>query len=131
VASGSVGKRLDRAFLSALARLLPQARRQTLFVTPGTLLRWHVDVVRRRGTGRRQRSGRPPTPSLRRVILRLAGENPDWGYRRNAGELAGISTQIGASMVWAILQCAGIDPSPDARALPGRSVGGISNRPAW
>jgi putative transposase len=103
----------DRAFLSALARLLPKARRQTLFVTPGTLLRWHVDLVRRRWTGRRQRSGRPPTsPSLRRVILRLAGENPDWGYRRIAGELVGMGRQVGASTVWAILKRAGIDPSP-------------------
>jgi transposase InsO family protein len=103
----------DRAFLSALARLLPKARRQILFVTPGTLLRWHADLVRRRWTGKRQRSGRPPTsPSLRRVILRLAGENPGWGYRRIAGELAGMGHQIGASTVWAILKRAGIDPSP-------------------
>jgi transposase len=103
----------DRAFLCALARLLPQARRQILFVTPGTLLRWHADLVRRRWTGKRQRSGRPPTsPSLRRVILRLAGENPGWGYRRIAGELAGMGHQIGASTVWAILKRAGIDPSP-------------------
>jgi putative transposase len=103
----------DRAFLSALARLLPKARRQILFVTPGTLLRWHADLVRRRWTGKRQRSGRPPTsPSLRRVILRLAGENPDWGYRRIAGELAGMGCRVGASTVWAILKRAGIDPSP-------------------
>jgi putative transposase len=103
----------DRAFLCALARLLPKARRQILFGTPGTLLRWHADLVRRRWTGKRQRSGRPPTsPSLRRVILRLAGENPGWGYRRIAGELAGMGHQIGASTVWAILKRAGIDPSP-------------------
>jgi putative transposase len=103
----------DRAFLSALARLLPNVRRQTLFVTPDTLLRWHADLVRRRWTGRRQRSGRPPTsPSLRRVILRLAGENPDWGYRRIAGKLAGMGRQVGASTVWAILKGAGLDPSP-------------------
>jgi putative transposase len=103
----------DRAFLCALARLLPQARRQILFVTPGTLLRWHADLVRRRWTGKRQRSGRPPTsPSLRRVILRLAGENPNWGYRRIAGELAGMGCRVGASTVWAILKRAGIDPSP-------------------
>ena len=103
----------DRAFLSALARLLPKARRQILFVTPGTLLRWHADLVRRRWTGKRQRSGRPPTsPSLRRVILRLASENPDWGYRRIAGKLAGMGCRVGASTVWAILKRAGTDPSP-------------------
>ena len=45
-------------------------------------------------------------------MLRLAGENPDWGYRRIAGELAGLGRQLSASTVWTILQRAGIDPSP-------------------
>jgi putative transposase len=102
----------DRALISALARLLPQTRRH-LFVTPGTLLRWHSDGITRRWTTKRQQPGRPPTsPPLRRLILRLAGENPDWGYRRIAGELAALGRQVGASAVWAILQRAGIDPSP-------------------
>lgn len=79
----------DRALLSALARLLSKTRRRHLFVTPGTLLRWHADLITRRWTVKRQRSRRPPTsPPLRRVILRLARENPGWGYRRIAGELA-------------------------------------------
>ncbi len=103
----------DRALLSALARLLPKTRRRHLFVTPGTLLRWHADVITRRWTTKSQRPGRPPTsPPLRRVILRLASENPDWGYRRIAGELAGMGPQVVASTVWAILTRAGIDPSP-------------------
>jgi putative transposase len=102
----------DRALISALARLLPQTRRH-LFVTPGTLLRWHSDLITRRWTTKRQQPGRPPTsPPLRRLILRLADENPDWGYRRIAGELAALGRQVGASTVWAILQRAGIDPSP-------------------
>jgi hypothetical protein len=42
----------------------------------------------------------------------MAAENPGWGYRRIAGELAGMGRQVGASTVWAILQHAGIDPSP-------------------
>jgi putative transposase len=42
----------------------------------------------------------------------MAAENPGWGYRRIAGELAGMGRQVGASTVWAILQRAGIDPSP-------------------
>ncbi len=103
----------DRALLSALARLLPKTRRRHLFVTPSTLLRWHADVVTRRWTVKRQRSGRPPTsPSLRRVVLRLASENTSLGYRRIGGELASMGPKIGASTVWAILTRAGIDPSP-------------------
>jgi hypothetical protein len=103
----------DRALISALARLLPQAPRRNLFVTPGTLLRWHGDLITRRWTTKRRRSGHPPTsPPLRKVILRLATENPGWGYRRITGELAGMGRQIGASTVWIILKRAGIDPSP-------------------
>jgi hypothetical protein len=46
------------------------------------------------------------------VILRMARENPGWGYRRIAGELAGMGRQVGASTVWAILKRSGIDPCP-------------------
>jgi transposase len=103
----------DRAVISALARVLSTTRRRRLFVTPGTLLRWHADLVKRRWTFKRQRPGRPPTrPSIRAVILRMARENPNWGYRRIAGELAGMGRQVGASTVWAILKRAGFDPCP-------------------
>jgi hypothetical protein len=49
------------------------------------------------------------------VIIRLAGENPTWGYRRIHGELARLGITIAASTVCAILKTAGIDPEP-ARA---------------
>jgi hypothetical protein len=112
----------DRALISALARLLPKTRRRHLFVTPGTLLRWHADVITRRWTAKRQQSGRALTsPPLRRLILRLAGENPDWGYRRIGGELASMGRKVGASTVWAILKRAGIDPSPRRSGPPGPS----------
>ena len=103
----------DRAVISALARILSATRRRHLFVTPGTLLRWHADLLKRRWTFTRRRPGRLPTRhSTRAVILRMAGENPHWGYRRIAGELAGMGRQVGASTVWAILKRAGIDPCP-------------------
>jgi putative transposase len=59
------------------------------------------------------RPGRPAIPAgLRALALRLAAENPTWGYRRIHGELAGLGYQLGASTVWKILHGAGIDPSP-------------------
>src|SRR3979411_2078501 len=86
----------DRAVISALARILSTTRRQHLFVTPGTLLRWHAHLAQRRWTYRRRRPGRPPTqPSIHELILRMARENPNWGYRRIAGELAGVGREVG------------------------------------
>jgi hypothetical protein len=56
----------DRAVVTALAGLLPKTRRLGMLVTPGTLLRWHADLVKRRWTHKRQRPGRPPTrPTVR------------------------------------------------------------------
>jgi putative transposase len=103
----------DRAFICALARMLPKARRVGLIVTPGTLLRWHADLVKRRWTYKRKTQGRPPTrPSIRALVLRVAAENPTWGYRRIAGELAGLGRRVCPSTVWAILKKAGVDPAP-------------------
>ena len=57
--------------------------------------------------------GRPSTSAeLRRLTLRLAAENPTWGYRRIHGELAGLGHRLAASTVWQILKNAGIDPAP-------------------
>ncbi|MEU1631174.1 integrase, partial [Streptomyces sp. NPDC020096] len=78
----------DRAVIAGLARMLSKALRRHLFVTPGTLLRWHADLVKLRWTYQRRGPGRPPTrPSVRELVLRIAAENPTWGYRRIAGEL--------------------------------------------
>ena len=72
----------DRAVIAALARLLPASRRG-LLVTPGTILRWHRHLVRRHWTIPHTRPGRPAIPAgLRALIIRLATENPTWGYRR-------------------------------------------------
>jgi putative transposase len=65
---------------------------------PGTLLRWHTDLVKRRWTYKRKTPGRPPIrPTIRASVLRLAEENPTWGYRRIAGELAGLGQNVGAA----------------------------------
>ena len=80
-----------------------------MLVTPGTLLRWHADLVKRHWTCKRQRQGRP---AVRQLVVRLAAENPTWGYRRITGELAGLGRRVAPPTVWAILRKAGIDPAP-------------------
>ena len=107
----------DRAWLALLAGTLPIGRLAVmrLIVTPGTILRWHRDIVRRRWArrSRQGRSGRPPTGrNVRSVVLRLARENESWGYRRIHGELAGLGVTVAPSTVWQILKDAGIDPAP-------------------
>jgi len=104
----------DRAVFAALTRLLSQACRWHRIVTPATILRWHRELVKRRWTQPRghRSGGRRTAPELRRLVVRLAAENPSWGYRRVHGELAGRGYPIAASTVWLILQRAGIDPAP-------------------
>src|SRR5213078_3596290 len=102
----------DRAFIAALARLLPHRRRHGLVVTPATLLRWHRELVRRKWTYPR-RPGRPPTGrALRELVLRLARENPGWGYQRIAGELIKLGFRISPSTIRRLLGAAGFEPSP-------------------
>ncbi len=106
----------DRALLAALLSVIPKARRQglRLLITPDTILRWHRDIVRRRQAARsmRGKTGRPATRrNIRALVLRLARENPEWGYRRIHGELAGLGVKVAASTVWEILKASGIDPA--------------------
>jgi transposase len=107
----------DRALLTALLGLIPKARRRRLrlFVTPDTILRWHRDIIRGRWArmSARTKPGRPATRrNIRALVLRLASENPEWGYRRIHGELAGLGVKIAPSTVWEILKTNGIDPAP-------------------
>jgi putative transposase len=105
----------DRALLAAFSRLLPRAVwKRSLFVTPGTVLRWHRELVARRWTYPHRRPGRPATAAeIRELIVRLARENPAWGYRRTQGELVGLGIKLAASTVWTILKQAGIEPAPN------------------
>jgi putative transposase len=105
----------DRALLAALLAVIPKAHRRglQLLVTPDTIVRWHRDIVRRRWAAR-SAHGRTGRPAIRRnikaLIRRLARENPEWGYRRIHGELAGLGVNIAASTVWEILKASGINP---------------------
>jgi putative transposase len=105
----------DRMWLAALSRLLPRRRwREVFAVTPATVLAWHRRLVSRKWdyTARR-RPGRPPTATaIKKLVIRMATENPTWGHRRVQGELVRLGHRIAASTVWQILHDAGIDPAP-------------------
>jgi transposase len=107
----------DRALFVALLAVLPRARHAGLHlpVTPATILRWRRDLVKRRWAARSQRKplGRPRRhPAITRLVLRMACDNEHWGYRRIAGELAGLGVTVAPSTVWEILKKHGIDPAP-------------------
>src|SRR5258707_60045 len=77
----------DGAVLAALIRLLPQTLRAHRLVTPGTVLRWHRRLVRKKQTYPNH-TGRPPVSAeITALIERLATENSTWGYQRIQGEL--------------------------------------------
>jgi transposase len=92
-------------------------------VTPATLLAWHRRLVARSWdyTSRR-RPGRPPTAAaIRKLVIRIATDNPAWGHRRVQGELVKLGHPIAASTVWQILHDTGSTPCPGGRARPGSS----------
>jgi putative transposase len=82
-------------------------------VRPETLLRWHRRLVARRSTYPHRRPGRPPIGGeVRELVLRLARENPSWGYQRIVGELRKLSIAVSATSVRNILAKAGLPPAP-------------------
>jgi putative transposase len=114
-----------RAWLALLAGTVPAERLagMRLIVTPGMIVRWQREIIRRRWArlSRRGRSGRPAAHrKVRSVVLGLARDNESWGYRRIHGELAGLGITVAPSMVWRILKDAGIIPAP-RRDGPGRA----------
>ncbi|MFJ8962842.1 integrase core domain-containing protein [Lentzea sp. NPDC102401] len=107
----------DRALLAALLMPLARAtlRRLQLLVSLDTVLRWHRDLIKRRHArvSVNRAPGRPRTvASIRWLVLRLANENPSWGYRRIHGELELLGVAVAASTVWELLKTAGVDPAP-------------------
>ncbi len=107
-------------WFAALARLIPRNRWPDVFpVTPATLLAWHRKLAASKyDTSKRRKPGRPSTvPSIARLVVRLAKENPLWGYRRIHGEMTKLGVTVAPSTVWEILRAAGIGPAP-GRAGP-------------
>jgi putative transposase len=103
----------DRVLLAVLAKLLPRDRWRVFLVTPATLLRWHRDLVARRWTYPRIGHGRRGLPQATvDLVVRLAGENPRWGYLRIVGEARELGVGVSATSVHAILRRHGLGPAP-------------------
>jgi putative transposase len=90
----------DRAVLAALSGALPRRRWSSFLVTPDTILRWHRRLVTRKWTHASPGGGRPPLADhVVALILRLARENPRWGYRRIQGELKKLGIRVAATSI--------------------------------
>ncbi len=82
-------------------------------VTPDTLVRWHRRLLAGAWTYPHRRPGRPPLDEqLQQLIVRLARENPRWGYQRIKGELLGLDVRVSATAIRTVLRRHGIDPAP-------------------
>jgi putative transposase len=112
----------DRALLAALSRLLPRARWSVFLVRPQTLLRWHWRMVARRWTYPTASNGRPAiSDEAQQLVVRLARENPRWGYQRIHGELLRLGCRVSASSIRRVLRAHGLDPAPRRAATSWRA----------
>jgi putative transposase len=97
---------VDRLFFAAVSRVLPRAQWRSFFITPETLLRWHRRVVAKRWTYASP-AGRPPMRrEIRELVLRLARENPRWGYQRMVGELKGLGIAVSGTLQGSLVRSA-------------------------
>jgi putative transposase len=111
---------VDRLFLTAASRLLSKARWRSFIITPATLLRWHRRLVAKRWTCPR-RTGRPALRrEIRELVLRLARDNPPWGYQRIVGELKGLGVAVSATTVRGWLRQSGLGPAGTRRGMTWR-----------
>lgn len=103
----------DRAFIATLAKLVPHERWAVFLVTPETILRWHRALVRRRWTYPHRGPGRPPLGNETvELIVRLARENPRWGYLRIVGECKKLGMVVSKGSVANVLRRHGLRPAP-------------------
>ena len=111
---------VDRTFLAAASRMLSRSRWTSFLVTPATLLRWHRRLVAKRWTYARP-AGRPPKRrEMRELALRLAHDNPRWGYQRIVGELKGLGITVSATTVRTWLRTSGVGPAGKRRGITWR-----------
>jgi len=111
----------DRVLLAAASRLLPRSGWKSFLVTPTTLLGWYRGLVARRWTYPARR-GRPSIGrEVRELVVRLARENPRWGYQRIVGELTGLGIAVSATTVKKILREEGLGPAGSRGGLSWRA----------
>jgi putative transposase len=111
---------VDRLFLAAASRLLSRKDWRSFIITPETLLRWHRRLVAKRWTYTRP-VGRPPMRrEIRGLVLRLARENPRWGYQRIVGELKGLGVKVSATTVRTWLRAVGLGPAGTRKGMTWR-----------
>ncbi len=112
----------DRALLALLSSALPRKRWSIFLVTPDTILQWHRRLVTRKWTQPRRRGGRPTLAEhIVALILRLARENPRWGYRRIQGELKKLGIQVSATTIRTVLLQNGLRPAPRRASVTWRA----------
>src|ERR1035437_3700336 len=103
----------DRALLAGASRMLPRERWRAFLVHPETITRWQRRLGGHKWTRSDRRPGRPALdPEIRRLIVRLARENPRWGYLRIKGELQGLGISVSATTIALLLRSHGIGPKP-------------------
>ena len=87
----------------------------TTIVTPATLLGWHRRLIARKYDGSKQRGLRPSHigDEIQRLVIRMAMENRDWGYRRIQGALANLGHAVARGTVANILKEHGLEPAPE------------------
>ena len=102
------GKVLGRRRLAAVAGI----------VTPDTILRWYRRLVAQKYDGSKaRRLGRPSTkPDIAALVVRMATENPTWGYTRIRGGLNGVGHDVARNTIKAILKDHGLEPAPERGA---------------
>jgi hypothetical protein len=116
------GKRIrlnddQRRRLAAKAKMLGRRilREVATIVTPETLLAWHRKLIAQKYDGSGERGpGRPRTrDKIEDLVVRLATENRDWGYRRIQGALANLGHEVARGTVANILKEHGLEPAPE------------------
>jgi putative transposase len=112
----------DRALLAAVSRMLPRSVWFCFLVKPDTLLRWHRRLVAGASTYPQRHAGRPRLDGdVQLLIVRLATENPCWGYQRIQGELLRLRVQVSATAIRTTLRRHGLDPAPRPMATTWRA----------